>query len=148
MRNGLPLQRVTREGKIDYAAVQQFLSGKTDHVAMTIRMGALYIEAVEDLGTPIARGDRERMLTLCARRQGLPDRYEVIDTDEINPAITRSIDSAALRVAEAYSGAAPEIKRVFEELMVATKPMRDSQQSPEEIALEMEREGAVGRRCG
>ena len=115
---------------------------------MTIRMGASYIDAVENLSVPIPRDDRERLLTLCSRRHLLPNRYEVRDMTGINPGIVRSIDPLALRVAEAYSGAAPEIKRVFEELMVAAKPMRDSQQSPEEIALEMEREGAVGRRCG
>ena len=145
MRHGLPLQRVTREGKIDYAALQQFLTGKTDLDAMTIRMGASYIDAVENLSTPIARDDRERMLTLCSRRHLLPNRYEVRDMTGIDPSLLRSIDPLALRVAEAYSSAPPEIKRVFEDLMVATGPSRSSYQAPEEEAVLMGHQSAINR---
>lgn len=140
---------------VDYAYLRTLVIGERAGFSLlpSVDMTVAVIDGLTLLGAVVSRHDREALLSLSIK--DLPDWAEVRVKDNTETLI-RQLDHNALRVAEFYKSSSPDVRRLLETLTAALpgeesaipqteSASRETETSPEFLALDIEREGAVGR---
>ena len=141
----ISLAKMSRLADIDYSYMHGLMNGgrKGKVLRPTPEKGLRVLAALEKLGVTVTEQNRMAMMEACV---DLPQGFHVT---EAPPNMIRSLDPSALRVAEAYRGAPQEVRAVFDALAGSVgRKSSEGERSPEEVASDLERDGAHGRQGG
>lgn len=143
------LAKLSRAADIDYNYLLKLM--RDTRPGMTLHpkpdKGEKLLDALQNkFGVTITEADRMAMLNACVSP---PEGFRLVPEAH---AITYDTDEGARRVAEAYRGAQGPIRAAFDAL--ASVPAAEAYQgddepgetSPEDVAMDMDRQGALGRR--